>query len=370
MKMKKTKEKKDNRYRLSKKETEILESLRDTGTIPDEHKIVSDINKTNFHSKHTELKTRYSQSLQELKETKAQLNTLIDLREAKIKPAIIKPSSGRQESKSTMILVASDWHLEESVDPSTVNNLNEFNLEIATERAENFFKKSLLMYKLLGKNFNIKTCVLALLGDFINGYIHDEFVEENELSPTQTILMAKKLLISGIDFLLENTDFEKIIVPCCYGNHGRTTQKSRIASAFKNSFEWLMYKDLEYHYSKNPKIQFMVSESYHCYLNLYDKYTLRFHHGDWLKYNGGVGGITVPAQKAISQWNKSIPVYKDFFGHYHTSLDCGNFICNGSLVGFNNFAISIKASFEAPKQSMVIINEQHGQILSAPIFVS
>lgn len=372
--MKNTKEenssRKDNRFRLNPKETEILENLRNTGTLPDEHNIASDINKTNLISKHNDLKKRYQQSLKEITEYKNQINLLTELKENPVQPYKITATKGKQESESTMVLVASDWHLEETVDPSTVNNLNEFNLEIAKERADTFFKKSLLMYQLLGKNFNIQKIILALLGDFINGYIHPEFVEENALSPTQSILFCKELLISGIDFLLENTDIEELTIPCCIGNHGRTTDKSRIASAYKNSFEWMMYQDLAMYYQNNKRIKFVISNSYHNYINLYNNYTIRFHHGDQLKYSGGISGISLPAMKAISQWNKAIPVNLDVFAHFHQLIEGEKFIANGSLVGFNSFAIAIKAAYEKPQQSMFVINEQHGKILSAPILLN
>lgn len=366
----KTSKKKDNRFRLNAEEISLIEKYRETGTLPDSLQVKSDINKTNLISKHQDLKKRYETCLSELTETQKQLEALINLRNTAANPYKIAPTNVKKNSESTMVIVASDWHLEESIDPSTVNGLNEFNLQIAEERANTFFQKSLLMYNLVGKSFNIRNCVLALLGDFINGYIHEEFVEENNLSPTQTLLLAKKILISGIDFLLEKADFDEIVVPCSIGNHGRTTLKSRVSSAYKNSFEWLLYKDLEFHYQNNKKVKFIVSNSYHTFLNLYDKYLIRFHHGDAIRYSGGVGGLSVPVNKAIAQWNKSIPAYLDVFGHWHQSLEGGNFISNGSLVGFNSYATFIKASYEIPQQSMFIINEQNGKIMSAPIFLT
>jgi hypothetical protein len=360
---------KENRYRLSKKEIEIIEQLRKTGTVPDSTQILSDINKNNINSKHSDLKRKYSQCLTELDHANARIKTLIDINKDTIKPYKISPSNNINESESTMCILASDWHFEETVDPLTVNGLNEFNLDIARTRANNFFKKSHLMYKLLAKSFNIENLVLALLGDFINGYIHEEFVEDNNLSPTQSIREVKKVLISGINFLLNNCAFKQIIIPCSYGNHGRTTPKSRIATAYKNSYEWLMYKDLEDHFENEKRVKFVVSNSYHCFVELYDKYRIRFHHGDSISYSGGIGGIATPVAKAINNWNKSIPSYLDCFGHFHSSCEGNNFIANGSLIGFNSFATFIKASFEQPQQSMFVINEQYGKILSAPIFV-
>jgi hypothetical protein len=89
-----------------------------------------------------------------------------------------------------------------------------------------------------------------------------------------------------------------------------------------------------------------------------------------MNYGGGVGGITIPVNKSIAQWNKAHRVDLDVFGHFHTRFDGGNFIANGSLIGYNPFSIAIKASFERPSQTFFLVNREYGEkTLVAPIFV-
>ena len=97
---------------------------------------------------------------------------------------------------------------------------------------------------------------------------------------------------------------------------------------------------------------------------------LRFHHGDAIRYEGGVGGLTIPANKAIAQSNKSRTAYLDIFGHYHQMLDGGKFVSNGSLIGYNPYAIRIKASYEEPKQVFFLMERDKGKTAVYPIFVS
>ena len=47
-------------------------------------------------------------------------------------------------AEAAVVLVASDWHVEENVDPAKVSYLNEFNIDIAKSRAETFFRAGLL----------------------------------------------------------------------------------------------------------------------------------------------------------------------------------------------------------------------------------
>ena len=96
---------------------------------------------------------------------------------------------------------------------------------------------------------------------------------------------------------------------------------------------------------------------------------LRFHHGHGMKYGGGVGGIYIPINKAIAQWNKALRADLDVFGHWHQFRDGGNFICNGSIIGYNAYALRIKADYEEPKQAFFLMDKNRGKTIVAPIFV-
>src|SRR5208282_6842766 len=103
-------------------------------------------------------------------------------------------------------------------------------------------------------------------------------------------------------------------------------------------------------------------------LNLFGTYPIRFHHGHAIKYQGGVGGITISVNKAINSWNRNRNVKLDIFGHFHQFFDGGNFICNGSLVGYNAYAVAIKAAYERPSQTFLLVNKKHNtKSIVAPI---
>ena len=137
---------------------------------------------------------------------------------------------------------------------------------------------------------------------------------------------------------------------CHSGNHARTTKKQRIATEAGNSLEHYMYYVMRDRYKENSRVKFQIATGYHSYVTFFDKYVVRFHHGHQINYQGGVGGITIPVNKAIAQWNKARLANLDVFGHFHTKFDGGNFFCNGSLIGYSAYAVSIKASFEKPSQ--------------------
>ena len=285
-------------------------------------------------------------------------------------PTHIQYSDSGTPSESVAVLVASDWHIEETIEPETVNDLNKYDLDIATTRAQTFFQNGLKVLEMFRSKSNIKTLVFAILGDFITGYIHDELMEMNQLSPVKASLRVFELLVGGIDFLLEHGDFDEIIVVTSVGNHGRTTRKPRVATSVQNNFEWLIYQFLATHYHQrgDSRIKFQISEGYFNYLQIY-QHTLRFHHGNAVRYMGGIGGVHIPLNKAIAQWDKAKRATLDVLGHWHTLKSDRKYVINGSLIGYSPFAISIKADYEPPMQACFLIHPHWGKTVEAPIFV-
>lgn len=279
----------------------------------------------------------------------------------------IKPRKGSSTSEATPVIVASDWHIEERVKPETVSGLNAFDLDIARSRVTRFFQSALRLIQLLNQDVTIETCVLALLGDFITNDIHEELKDLTTLQPINALALAQEHIVSGIEFLLEHSPYH-FIIPCHSGNHARTTKTTHFSAENGHSLEYLMYLHLAAHFRHEKRIQFLIPEGYHSYLKVYDQ-TVRFHHGHAIKFAGGIGGIFIPTYKAIAQWNKARPADFDVFGHFHQHKDGGNFISNGSLIGYNGFALSIKADFEPPRQTLFLIDKKRRRTCTWPILV-
>ena len=271
----------------------------------------------------------------------------------------------REKSEATAIIMASDWHVGETVDPETIGGVNEYNREIAQKRGKQFFTNALRLLKIFEKDIYINNVILALLGDFITNTIHEELAETNSMLPSDEISFAQDLIVSGIEFLLKNTTVN-FIIPCHSGNHGRMTKKQRISSEAGNSLEYFMYKNIAYYFKNEKRITFLIPRGYFSFVQVYDK-VVRFHHGHHLSYGGGVGGVTIPINKAIAQWDKTKKADIDCFGHFHQFLNGGKWILNGSMMGFNAYAESIKASYEPPKQAFFLIDKKRGQTVVCPI---
>jgi len=64
-----------------------------------------------------------------------------------------------------------------------------------------------------------------------------------------------------------------------------------------------------------------------------------------VRFAGGVGGLTIPLNKARWRWNSTPGEAADLdcLGHFHQAFDGGSFVVNGSLIGTSGYA---RRSFE------------------------
>lgn len=270
-------------------------------------------------------------------------------------------------SKATAVVLASDWHVGERVDPNTVNGKNSYDEIEAGKRIKRFFHKIPVYVERYVPM--TKAIVLWAGGDFITGYIHEELAESNTMSPAEECLFFRDAFNAGLKFLLKECPGRRIIIPTSYGNHGRTTLKPRASTGATNSFEWLTYKVMERDWRNEPRVEWRVGEGYHLYLDLHGR-KVRGHHGDAIKFMGGVGGIHIPIRKAIAQWNKIQRVDLDFMGHHHEYVDGGYYSVNGSLIGYGAYSLKIKADFQPPSQTFLVFDGKFGVRQSTRIFVT
>lgn len=285
-------------------------------------------------------------------------------------PKILSREKRSGLREMTAVVLASDWHVEEPVDPVAVNGRNEYNLEIADKRIKRFTESVIwsVEHHRASKNVVIRDMILWLGGDLMSGYIHEELLENNELSPTETIKWLLPRLRSVIATILDRLKLERIVIPCSHGNHGRVGER-KIATAAQNSFEHLLYCVLQTEFMHDKRVTFEITASPHQFVQAYDRFTLRFHHGDSLKYQGGVGGLGIPLLKAVASWEDVVHADYCHVGHWHTVRDYGKALVNGSLIGYGPYSYWIRAAFEPPQQLFYLLDSKRGKTMVEPLWV-
>jgi hypothetical protein len=300
----------------------------------------------------------------EVERLQEQLTTALDIVDCPTDLAILPPAAAAV-STSVPVLLCSDWHCGAVVRPAEVNGLGEYDVGIFHERAQGLFRNALKVVNMVRSSVTITEMVVWCGGDLIDNWLRDEAQQTQELSPTQQLIECERAIVAGLGYLLEHGDFERIIVPCSHGNHGRTTHKMQGNSA-ATSYEWLMYQSLQRHFRNEPRIVWQIADGNVTYLQVLGQ-VLRFHHGDACRYQGGIGGLTIPLTKWIHRADQAIRADHTFQGHFHQLTLGPNWSVNGSLIGPTAYGLKLGFAPERPQQLMRFIDSQRGFTISAPI---
>lgn len=274
-------------------------------------------------------------------------------------------TSGRREATAWALI--SDLHVETLVRPEDTPTGNRFCMSIAELRLGRTFESVAWALRTHADSFLIRQLVLWFGGDWITNHLHPDNVETAQLGPGPAALWVQARAIRGVQSLLDTFPDLEILIPCNVGNHGRTTEKMRTSTVTEHSWEWLIYNAIAAHFANETRVKVHAPAADHTYLTVYD-FDLHFHHGHAVSYHGGSGGITIPLNKACDGWDKSRRSDYHFFGHFHQYIDLGRFTVNGSLIGYDAYAMRIKASPEEPKQAFGLIDSRRGKCWTTPLW--
>lgn len=309
-------------------------------------------------------------------------NDAIDSLDAQfVAPAVIHPLKTSDVSESISAMFYADWHVFETVRAAEVSGLNQYNRYIARACVGTATRNFCKLTEINRAGTTIKTGMVSFLGDLISGHLWPDQIENNSGSPLEEVLYATTLATGAIDYILKHGGFDRIIVNAVDGNHSRITGKDRRkTNRVKHSLEWLMFQYIKRYYTEKgeTRLTFNIGEGIHLYVPLMygvdarhpNGVTWRLTHGDeGLRYQGGVGGLAIPVNRTIRQWNEARHADLTAFGHWHTSLYLNNALAVGSLLGYSPLSIGYKTQYEAPLQAMLTIEKTRGITTYQPVFV-
>lgn len=312
------------------------------------------------------LRGRYKAALSQIDRERERADTLVALKG-------ITASHGKQPKKAkhskhdaTMVVLLSDVHCEEVVRPETVNGLNAFDLAVCEKRLVELQERFFTMLEHERQLTRIERVVLWFGGDWISGMIHPELAEENSLHPLAAIRWIGERMRGFLDAVAGNA--KEVIVATSCGNHGRTTEKLRTNEA-DTSYEHHLYLTMRAA-EKRKNVRWHIGEGHLNYLDL-DGFNVRFCHGHAVRYQGGIGGIHVPLNKAIAAWNATQHADLTCLGHWHQFSwgRAGRYVSNGSVIGHSAYAVRIKATYEPPCQAAIVIDHGRREVTKAyPLF--
>ena len=300
---------------------------------------------------------------QEFKKTKEEINKIKNLT---FKTYNFKYTHRPRGSRYAVALF-SDAHIEETVLPESVLNKNEYNVKIAEKRIQSYFEN--LSHCL--NTDKVDDLIFASLGDTISGFIHEELAQCNGLTPMKAISKAQSLIVSGLQFLCDNTELNSIKFIGIVGNHSRTTKKIQHANGYEMSLEYLMYENIKNQCEcLDLPIEFAIPESEVALVETPDNRTLLFCHGFQIKATGTntVCGIYPSLQRLALKWGKTFNQDRIYLGHFHSCISIPSAAVNGSIIGYNSYSLTNGFEYQKPCQYYEVIDTNFGQLLERKIY--
>lgn len=349
---------------------DILQAHGVEPEIPDpEEQLQADAEAMKWRAKFNELNRKYKASLQKLDVLMDNYETITSLPDPESMQfaAAIEGATG----DAGAVLILSDWHIGQLVEPSMTGGKNEYSLDIFRQRVEALWQNAIRMLRVARGLSNIDELVVCVLGDMISGHIHEDAAATNEVGTTSQLQIFGDYLFSGLEYLDQHADVRRTRVICHYGNHSRVGKEKRILDAPEMNLEYLQMCTLaQFHQAQHPDVSWEVIRGPDGVFEL-KGHRIRAQHGDSIRYAGGVLGVGVPVAKAIDRLNKADRVDYDLMGHYHQSLRWPDACMCGSLVGYDAFAKKKMLQPDQPCQTLVVFDRHHqpGPVFCEPVFV-
>ena len=279
------------------------------------------------------------------------------------------PPKRTKQHHATPWLMLSDLHLDEVVRPEEISFVNAYNRDIARLRLENTVQRFVKVTRDYWTGLTYDGAVVALGGDIFSGDIHEELSETNE----DTMLGSLDYWIDhlGAAIAMVADEFGHVHVPVVVGNHGRTTRKPRAKLRARDNFDWFLGRALQRMFRDNPRVTFDVSDNADCPIPSYDR-TVMLTHGDQARGGGGIGGIWPPIMRLDARKRARYDAVDQGYdllvmGHWHQLVYGKNFIVNGSMKGYDEYAHMNSFEFEPAQQAAWLMTPEHGKTWTAPI---
>lgn len=286
---------------------------------------------------------------------------------------VLKASKKSTGVTGIPVTIWSDWHYGEVVDPDQVEGINEFNVKIFEARFKRLVENTIDLCTQHMTSTDYPGIVVNLGGDMISGNIHEELTETNELQSMPSVMNLAGHIIWGLNALADQ--FGRVFVPCVAGNHGRNTRRPQAKNMVYTSFDWLLYNIVESHFKsmEDSRVQFYIPNGFDAYYRVYGQ-RLLLTHGDRIGAKGGDGFIgsigpilrgTRKMTLAYGRNGRAIDCV--LMGHYHQTVTMRDVIVNGSIKGYDEWAMSMRFDPEPPTQSLFFIHPKRGRTCWWPV---
>ncbi len=301
--------------------------------------------------------------------------TVFGLAAALEAPAVIRPMAGaKRGGKRSAILHISDVHCGEAIDLHEMDGLNSYDLGICRARMERLFQKTASLLTEHWKGDPPEEIVIGLGGDMIDGNLRAESRRGGAMPVTESVKAVSEICAGGVAFLRKAVG-APVRIYTSPGNHSRLTEKPHVVEGGIDNLDVLVSWGMEKMLAGDPGIAFYYTGSGEALFNVYGwKFLLRHGH----EGAAGTGGLYGAAYKQVRGMYRAHVSYarrgRGFHfvlqGHDHTPSKLPFGYANGSVAGYNPYAMRKLLADPIPaSQNLLIVEERHGVIGLQELFL-
>lgn len=331
-----------------------------------------------YKQKLSKLFKDYEQAQQEIAELNLKLDQTLQLVTADAESPFwtLPIETDEYISDDIPVLLVSDVHYGENVNPREVPDGNCYSPRVSDERWDRLINNTILKTRTKSKLKckKSKGIVVCFLGDDISGDIHDELKETNFQTPIDACMSVAQQKIKMLKAFEQ--EFGKVWAISVMGNHGRTNKKPQSKGVGEHNYDTLITAIVQKQLEDNKNITFYTPKSGEAYFEL-NGYNFLATHGDRIGSRGGQGFIGCSAtiargqhktRQAYSQIKK--PIDWLLIGHFHTPILLEHTIANGTLVGYSQYARDLKIEPSYPSQTLFYVDKTYGVTDVSRIYVT
>ena len=261
----------------------------------------------------------------------------------------------------TLGVLVGDWHIGERINKDEMGGFNAYDLSIATKRIEILIERILRWLALIRLGYNVKECWVVILGDMVQGELHEEYMMTNEFPVPMQAVKAGHLLAKLLTELCR--EFERVTVDCIGAdNHGRLSRKIQFKEAARNSHNYTVYEVCRAILVNQKRLAMNYHLPLKAQVNIAGRSAL-IEHGHTTKGWMGIPWFGIErgeSREAKKRMRYGKPYTDHFIGHWHAPADLpGGLMINGALCGATEFD-SGASRFATASQTSFLIHEKHG----------
>jgi predicted phosphodiesterase len=289
-------------------------------------------------------------------------------------PRWMTPKRPGKGHRGTLVLLLSDTHWDEVVDPGQMSGMNAYDRPIAELRLKRWAERVVMLARDYTAGVTLDGIVVLYGGDNLSGDIHEELRRTNADTLLGGLLHWQEQLAAALGLVADELKVP-VHMAATFGNHPRTTDKPHTKNEARTNVDWVLAHQVARHFRGDDRFTFDIPEARDVYVTVYGT-THCLNHGNETTGGSGIGGIWPPIMRM-----KARKVERDMaygrrwdvlcIGHWHQEIFAPQqgLIVNPAMKGYDEYARRHNFRPERPAQLAWLVTPEHGITDGRPIIV-